>query len=170
MKIVPIFADRLYAFHYEGESDNEYERLMSLWTDVAYLYNFARQNNVADVSAFVEDILDQTEALQDFLDNLEQKHTPYNLYFVPLDQAEWKTPNLPLQKGKISKNSLRLYAVKIDQDCFVITGGAIKMSQTMQDHPDTNQELGKMRTARSFLRQNGVFDEDSFFEFLSEEI
>jgi hypothetical protein len=28
----------------------------------------------------------------------------------------------------------------------------------------------KMRTARIFLRQNGVFDDDSFFEFLSEEI
>lgn len=170
MKIVPIFADRLYAFHYEDERDNEYERLMDLWTDVEYLYNFARLNNKADVQAFVADILDQTETLQDFLDILDQNNVPYRRYFSALNPAESKNPDLPLQKGKIRKDWLRLYAVKIDHDCFVITGGAIKMSQAMQDHPDTNKELGKMRAARIFLRQNGVFDDDSFFEFLSEEI
>jgi len=170
MKIVTIFADRLYSFHYDGEDDNEFERLMDLWTDVEYLYNFARLNKVPDVQIFVEHILYQTEALQDFLDNLDQNNVPYNRYFFALNPAESKNPDLPLQKGKILKNRLRLYAVKIDHDCFVITGGAIKMSQSMQDHPDTNKELGKMRTARIFLRQNGVFDDDSFFEFLSEEI
>ncbi|MDX2279964.1 MAG: hypothetical protein NW218_10275 [Saprospiraceae bacterium] len=104
------------------------------------------------------------------MDNLDQNNVPYRRYFSALNPAESKNPDLPLQKGKIRKDWLRLYAVKIDHDCFVITGGAIKMSQAMQDHPDTNKELGKMRAARIFLRQNGVFDDDSFFEFLSEEI
>jgi hypothetical protein len=45
---------------------------------------------------------------------------------------------------------LRLYALKIDKDCFVITGGAIKVSQKMQE--------------------NGVFDSESFFELLSEQL
>jgi hypothetical protein len=51
----------------------------------------------------------------------------------------------------------------------VITGGAIKMSQTMQGHPDTDNELIKLKEARAYLKQNDVFDEDSFFELLIEQ-
>ncbi len=44
------------------------------------------------------------------------------------------------------------------------------MSHWMKDHPDTNTELKKLKKARTYLNQNGVFDEDSFFELLSENI
>ena len=40
MKIVRIFGNRLYTFQYEGEEDNEYDRLMDLWTDPVYLRDF----------------------------------------------------------------------------------------------------------------------------------
>lgn len=33
MKIVSIFAYRLFAFQYDGEGLNEYDRLMNLWGD-----------------------------------------------------------------------------------------------------------------------------------------
>ena len=56
----------------------------------------------------------------------------------------------------------------LDENCFVITGGAIKMSQKMQDHPDTNNELEKLMEARRYLKSNDVFDDDSFFELLTE--
>lgn len=42
------------------------------------------------------------------------------------------------------------------------------MSQKMEKHPDTANELKKLINARNYLNQNGVFDEDSFFELLSE--
>lgn len=38
----------------------------------------------------------------------------------------------------------------------------------MEDHPDTLAELGKLTKARSYFEENGVFDEDSFFELLNE--
>ena len=44
MKIVPIFADRLFAFHYESEPDNELSRLLKLWNDTFYLYQFIKEN------------------------------------------------------------------------------------------------------------------------------
>jgi hypothetical protein len=44
------------------------------------------------------------------------------------------------------------------------------MSLKMQEHPDTLEELKKLRAVRSYLNNNGVFDEDSFFELLSEEL
>ena len=50
MKIVNIFAEQLYAFHYQGEAENEYDRLIEDWTDVSYLRNYAKQNNIKDVN------------------------------------------------------------------------------------------------------------------------
>lgn len=41
MKIVSIFAERLFSFHYENEDSNEYERLLDIWTDVSYLMDYA---------------------------------------------------------------------------------------------------------------------------------
>ena len=45
MKIVTIFAPWLFAFHYMGEEDNEYERLLSLWIDTEYVRSFLNENN-----------------------------------------------------------------------------------------------------------------------------
>lgn len=140
MKIVRIFADQLFAFHYKGEADNEYDRLMELWTDITFLKAYAHKNNITDVKEFVNEILQDAEQIQDYIDKLNNKNEPYELYFEPLQYSE-KNKILAYQKGKIKKNSLRYYAIKVDTNCFVITGGAIKMSQTMQEHPDTANEL-----------------------------
>jgi len=168
MKIVRIFAEQLFAFHYKNEVDNEFNRLMDLWTDVGYLRSFAKKNNIGNVNEFTNDILRDAEQIQGFLENLSQNKQPYGFYFEPLQDSE-RTKLLAFQKGKIKKNQLRYYAIKLDDECFVITGGAIKMSQTMQEHPDTDRELTKLKAARLFLKRRGVFDEDSFFELISEQ-
>jgi hypothetical protein len=38
MKIISIFEERLFAFHWEGEEMNELARLLSCWNDVDYLF------------------------------------------------------------------------------------------------------------------------------------
>ncbi len=168
MKIVPIFADKLFAFHYKGEAVNEFDRLMDLWTDIAFLIDYLKENNITDVKKIVKNILQDAEQIQDFLDNISQNKEPYGFYFEPLQNSE-RNKILAFQKGKIKENILRYYAIKLDENCFVITGGAIKMSQKMQEHTDTTNELKKLEKARAYLKQNGVFDEDSFFELLIEQ-
>jgi hypothetical protein len=168
MKIVPIFADKLFAFHYKGEAVNEFDRLMDLWTDIAFLIDYLKENNITNVKKIVKDILQDAEQIQDFLDNISQNKEPYGFYFEPLQNSE-RNKLLAFQKGKIKENILRYYAIKLDENCFVITGGAIKMSQKMQEHTDTTNELKKLEKARAYLKQNGVFDEDSFFELLIEQ-
>ncbi len=163
MKIVCIFADQLFACHYEGEEDNEYDRLMELWTDVEFLSNYAKENNIPDVRKFVMNVLQGAEQIQNLLEEINQNKKPFTTYFEPLQYSEINRV-ISLQKGKIRKNILRLYAIKLDDTCFLLTGGAIKMSQTMQGHPDTNRELEKLKQVRAYLKDNGVFDEDSFFE------
>lgn len=168
MEVVRIFADNLFAFHYDNAIDNEYDRLMDLWTDVSFLKAFAEKNNIDDANEFINNILQDAEQIQDFLEDLSQNRKPYRYYFEPLQNSQ-QNKLLAFQKGKIKRNRLRYYAIKLDDNCFVITGGAIKMSQKMQEHPDTINELSKLKAAKAYLNQNSVFDEDSFFELLIEQ-
>lgn len=169
MKIVNIFGARLFAFHYSNETENEYDRLMDCWTNVQYLWSFATENKIADKSQFVQDRLGDARQIQDLLNELSQSNDPLETYFRPLNNNETGFKLLSLQKGKHSnRDGLRIYAIKIDDDCFVITGGAIKMSLKMADHPDTNTELTKLNKAKDYLSEQDIIDEDSFFEFLNE--
>jgi hypothetical protein len=75
-------------------------------------------------------------------------------FFKPLDNQEYHIVELSKQKGR--KNYLRLFAIKIDYHCFVI-------------RPHTQKEMQKMDRCRDYLKDNGVFDADSFYEFLNEQ-
>lgn len=66
----------------------------------------------------------------------------------------------------------RLWAVKYD-DCtenalYVITGGAIKLTRTMQEREHTLRELAMMEKVRTHLLTNNIVDKDSFDDYLSE--
>jgi len=170
MKIVDIFAKQLFAFYYDNEDNNEFDRLIELWTDVEYLKSFAEINKINHIEDFINDISYYVEQIQDLLYDIESSDKKtLEYYFRPLHDQEMGQRVLSLQKGKVGRNnSLRIYAIKIYDNCFIITGGAIKMSQKMQDHPDTKNELIKLDRAKSFLKENGVMDIDSFYELIEE--
>ncbi len=168
MKIDAIFAPSLFAFRYSGEADNEYDRLIDNWTDVSYLRKYAKDNSIENINQFVKDRLKDTEQIQDVLEEITTNNQPLEFYFRTLFDTESGIKILSLQKGKIQKNEIRIYAIKIDSNCFVITGGAIKMSQTMQEHTDSNNVLLKINAAKEFLQENSIYDTDSFYEFINE--
>lgn len=78
--------------------------------------------------------------------------------------SEYQFQILSLQKGR--KNYLRIDALRIDDDCFVITGGAIKLTHLMEEREHTANELQKLEVAKQFLKANDIYDSDSFYEFL----
>lgn len=174
MKIVNIFAYKLFAFHYEGEEDNEYDRLLDLWTNTEYVRNFLTENE-KDIPKgktkrqFVEYIREDAQCIDEQLIKItETTDEPLSYFFQSLDNNEYQLKTLSLQKGR--RHCLRLYAIKIDNNTFVITGGAIKLplQHLMQDREHTQLELEKLKKAKDFFKENGVFDEDSFYEFLNE--
>lgn len=162
MKIVRIFENTLFSLHYEGEKTNEFEKIMNEWTDINFLKDYADQNQIKKFEVFAENIIRDVERIEDFLNTIQINQESFQLFFEPLQYSERKK-TLALQKGKIRRNSLRIYAIKID-DCFLITGGAIKMSQTMQEHPDTSKELFKLQHARQYLQNLGIISDETFFE------
>lgn len=175
MKIVPIFAERLFAFHYDEEVDNEYDRLLDSWTDTEYVRRFLNKNET-DIPAhktkrqLIEYITEDAISIDEQLINITQsENESLSQFFRPLDNSEYQLRILSLQKGR--QHCLRIYAVKIDEDTFVITGGAIKLplQHLMKDREHTRIELQKLSNARDYLRAYDIFDEDSFFEFLTEQ-
>ena len=86
----------------------------------------------------------------------------------------WKTMELTREKARNWNRErhaswLRVYAIRLEKTVFVITGGAIKLTQTMQERPHTWEELKKMDRCREFLKTNGIFDQDSLIDYANEE-
>ena len=63
---------------------------------------------------------------------------------------------------------LRLYAIKLEPGCYIITGGAIKLTRTMQEREHTLRELNKMEFVRNHLLEQGVIDVAGFVELNNE--
>ena len=172
MKIVRIFGNQLFAFQYEHETDNELDRLIDQWNDTGYLYEFVRENNGdvpknTPIPSLINQIIDNANDIDDVLNEIsEDEARSLEEFFKPLDNQEYQIVELSKQKGR--KNYLRLYAIRIEKNCFVITGGAIKFHHLNKDRPHTQKEMEKINGCRDYLKANGVFDGDSFYEFINE--
>ena len=72
-------------------------------------------------------------------------------------------------KNMVSHPSwLRLYAIKLTPGVYIITGGAIKLTATMQEREHTRKELVKMDKVRRFLLEENIIDDDGFIDYISE--
>jgi len=173
MKIVTIFDPRFFSFHLPNESENELKRLLNLWNDPQYLIDFLTKN-IADapkkttILQLANRIANDANTIDDHLYELgTEDEGNFELFFKQLDNNEYQNKDLSKRKGR--NNYLRLYALKIDTNCFVITGGAIKFTHRMNEREHTQIELQKIDACRQFLISKGVYDAESFYEFLKEE-
>lgn len=63
---------------------------------------------------------------------------------------------------------LRIYAIRLADGKYIITGGAIKLTATMQERPHSQTELDKIEKVRRFLLDEGIVDDDGFIDYISE--
>ena len=75
------------------------------------------------------------------------------------------------EKAKGTKSSrhdswLRLYAIRFDRNSYLVTGGAIKLTRTMQEREHTLEELRKLEKVRNFLLSEGAYDIDGFYDLI----
>lgn len=173
MRIVSIFDSDLYSFQYNENDQNELARLLDLWNDTEYLYGFLRKNRSdlptgKSIVNIAKEIIDWTNEIEDLLYEISKDpNARFEHFFKPLHNHEIHEVTLSKQKGR--KQLLRLYAIKIDENCFLITGGAIKLTHLMEDRNHTQEELNKIERCISYLSENGVSDSGSFFEFITEQ-
>ena len=90
MKFVSIFADVLFAVEYEGRAENEYNRLMDLWSDASYLFEYAKRNDIRDINKFKDDINQNLEDFEDFLEKVKNEEISIGDFFEYLGETKIK--------------------------------------------------------------------------------
>jgi hypothetical protein len=181
MKIHAIFTvvtGRLYSVRYEGEQTHELSRLFDLWNEIEFLKHFFLTNQ-DDLEQFWGDLrieeavgatmldarclenellrLARIEGILD-LENL-------SVLFKPLIKNPGRSSVLEKCKARGRKRDswLRIYAVRLNVNEFIISGGAIKLTRTMNDRPHLLEELEKLEQVCRHLRRDQE-DEFGFFE------
>ena len=172
MKIITIFAKRLFAFQFEKERKNELSRLLDDWNDVGKLYQFILENKYdAPMGFSIQELVEQLIRNANEIDeNLfaisNDPNRDLGEFFKPLHNSEFRVLDLSKQKGR--RSFLRIYALRIDENCYVITGGAIKFHHLNKDRKHTKIEMEKLNLCRDYLKFHVVFDDASFYEFINE--
>jgi hypothetical protein len=165
---------KLWAVRYEGAIDNELYYLFDKWNDVLWLRNFFNNNkndletyfNV-DINTAISDTTEDSERLEEILMDISEE-TDLDTIFRPLNNYT-KEAYLEKEKARILRQRhtswLRIYAIKLSQGVFIITGGTIKLTATMQERQHTAKELVKIEKVRRFLIENGIVDDTGFMDY-----
>lgn len=175
MEIVRIFAKsfNLCTVQYKDKDCTEFNQLMEQWHSPEYLFSFFDQHKTSLESGFwgsqvlVINAIEETEkAATIFEEKIMKalKSQTLDEFFNPLSDIKGHTSYL--SKSKAKQYWLRIYALKIESNHYVITGGAIKLTRTMQEAEHTNKELTKLSRVRAFLELQGIVDKEGIEEII----
>lgn len=172
--------ENLWAVRYDNCLDNVLDTILDQWNDVIWLRSFFKQNiddlasyfKITDVNTAIYDTIEDSERLQCLIMDISPD-ADLDKIFRPLENSRTSEMLLGKEKARLRDTPrhaswLRIYAIKLDPGIYVITGGAIKLTRTMQEREHTLLELARMENVRRFLIDNGICDMDSFKDYLSE--
>ena len=171
---------RLWAVRYDGANDNELFRLFDQWNDVMWLRNFFKENindlsayfKITDINQAISDTIDDSEILEGVILDISPEAN-LDLIFRPLSNNRTIAEMLEKMKARGERTNrhdswLRIYAIRLTDGKYIITGGAIKLTATMQERPHTQAELEKIEKVRRFLLDEGIVDDEGFIDYISE--
>lgn len=189
MVIVPIFPleghssnqiTAIWSARYDDAGSDEFALVFNNWNDVEYLESFFEKNK-RDLIFFRRSPITVEQAVRKTL--IEAKRLETSLreialtgytdsskalqtIFFPLHNHDLRVSELQKTKAKPhpykGPSWLRLYAIRLGANTFVVTGGAIKLTQKMQERSHTLLELKKMDLVKKYLVEQGISAEADF--------
>ncbi|MBO5407263.1 MAG: hypothetical protein J6A27_07115 [Bacteroidales bacterium] len=184
MEVVRIYGEWLYSIQFDEEDLNEYVRIFKQWHNLDYLEKFFCDNAEYIDSPFwknaglhpdepeisAQRVLDEANGLEEYIcklvENMNLGIKPdFDEYFHFLGgkyKCLWTLE--PMKSyGTGNPSLLRLYAIKIDKNCYLIVCGGIKLGTTIQNSPVLKDEVfKKIDKVLQFLRANGIEESDDF--------
>lgn len=175
-------------YHADDRPADILQELFDKWTDPSYIDLYVEEHKGLLQSEFFSEytIEDIKRAIYDEACNFERflvklcENTMTGRK-PDLDQTfrnlEDKSTDYPLirQKmyGKRAKSNppsfLRLYAVRIEPNVYVLTGGAIKLVREMHESEETLRELNRLKDAWRELERYGIKDIDGLYYLETED-
>lgn len=171
MEVDTIIEGSLYAIHWEDDEHNSLDQMAILYSDVEYLEKFFDENreglkyykrpSYTPQDAIIRTI-QETDALiqelKEFATNsLSNKKKVLDDLFEPLHTDD--AFNHPRYYTDVKAKGypdeapwLRVYAVKCDENLYVITGYGLKLVRDMRDDEDLLKELSKLDIATHYLK------------------
>lgn len=172
--------NHLWAVRYDESNDNVLDSILDQWNDVVWLRSFFKQNiedlaayfKITDVNQAIYDTIEDSDRLQCLIMDISPEAN-LDRIFRPLENCRDSEMLLGKEKARLHntpKHSswLRIYAIRLEPGIYIITGGAIKLTRTMQERQHTLAQLTKMEQVRNYLLDNGIVDMDSFLDYQQE--
>jgi hypothetical protein len=179
MKIIRIFVDKhgedgLWSIHLNGCEQNEFDYFFDSMNNVEYLHDFFEKNKTDLMAGFfgkmsTEDAILRTLEEVEEIENALYNYTERGFFgsgnclqhlFKPLNNFEYAICAHQKSKARIKRGWLRIYAIRLAPNCYLVTGGAIKITYDMKPK-HLQDELRKLDLAKTFLRNNDIeFSED----------
>lgn len=165
--IFEVVPGSLHSIQFAGEDDHEFSRIFRLWNDAEYLQSFF-EIHYGDLLAFWEymPVKEAVRVTRMEAARLENEilsiatsvalggSENLSMIFKPLSPATWRVDKIEKSKarGLRRKSWLRVYAIRLGVNHFVVTGGAIKLTRTMNEREHLYEELTKLEEVCRFLR------------------
>lgn len=171
---------RLWAVRYDGDEDNVLFSLFDQWNDVAWLRSFFKANSadleryfkITNINEAITRTIDDSDRLEAIIMDISPEAN-LDLIFRPLSNSRIADCLLGKEKARlrnlVGRSSwLRIYALRLAKGVYVITGGAIKLTATMQERDHTAAQLAMIERVRRFLLSEHIVDDESFMEYVAE--
>jgi hypothetical protein len=173
MKIDCIFAvvkESLFAVKYKSENEHELTRIFRLWNDAEYLFSFFHEQahdlqhpfwKGISVAEAVMKTRREAKRIQNKLitiadtgktDKDENLSTLFKPLYDNISYLEQYEKNKAY--GLDRPSWLRIYAIRVDVNMFIVSGGAIKLTKSMNDRDHLLLELSKLEILKKYCRDN----------------
>lgn len=172
---------RVWAVMYDEDSVNVLDKVFAQWYDYQWLREFFTRHSedlasyfhITDIDRAVYDTVDDAYDLECLILDLDPEANLDDL-FRPLENTRMSEVLLSREKAK-GKNKahaswLRLYAIRLESGRYIITGGAIKLTATMQEREHTLVELSNLNKVRDYIISLGIVDYTGFEDYNNEGI
>lgn len=170
MEVVEVVDSVLFAIRWSADRSHELDELAEKLADVEFLniYFEAHESRLGYFKISVETAVLRTakearlllQELYDFAKNSSANETPdLDGLFEPLHKTEaYQHPRFYTDfKAKgIDAPWVRVYAVKLDDNIYVISGFGIKLVKRMQEDEQLMEELNKLEKATQYLKNLGM--------------
>jgi len=117
---------------------------------------------ITDVNQAIYDTIEDGERLQCLIMDISPD-ADLDKIFRPLENSRTSEILLGKEKARLRNTPrhaswLRIYVIKLEPGIYIVTGGAIKLTRTMQEREHTLIELARMEKVRRFLLDNDIVE------------